>query len=306
MKTAYLQVIQMDKTKVKAKLEKALDNDLKKWYISVILFYNSHLGYIPDLPAKYKDDLQKVLQKHYSRVINIYTITGSQTINQMMSEILTEVETEFRLKTDKKTNEIFDSTIMKAVAIFGAVAVGTDGQIMSPQEIRSRFRSQASVDFRNKAKGESITATNHSVEKITGTIAKTSTVYLANLAKKASSDYQRGAEYKPTLNEMSRIAKASQRQSSEGFVKKVAKEIDSGNIEDVGLVATGFLVLTKEWETVGDDNVRDTHRETERGGAIPVNQPFVVGNSLMMYPSDDSLGADFKEIVGCRCSAVYL
>lgn len=60
----------------------------------------------------------------------------------------------------------------------------------------------------------------------------------------------------------------------------------------------------KRWDTKRDKKVRDTHSEVE-GVVIPIDVPFVVGDSLMMYPKDESMGASKKEISGCRCSATY-
>lgn len=60
----------------------------------------------------------------------------------------------------------------------------------------------------------------------------------------------------------------------------------------------------KQWRSMKDERVRTTHREVD-DTEIPINEPFVVGNSLMMYPRDMSLGADSSEIVNCRCSVVY-
>lgn len=61
----------------------------------------------------------------------------------------------------------------------------------------------------------------------------------------------------------------------------------------------------KQWHTELDDKVRPTHQEME-GMTIPIDEPFVVGMSLMMMPHDISMGADPQEIVNCRCSLSYL
>lgn len=57
----------------------------------------------------------------------------------------------------------------------------------------------------------------------------------------------------------------------------------------------------KEWLSMRDRKVRDTHREVD-GTIIPIDEPFDVGGYLMMTPKDDSLGAPDEEIAGCRCS----
>lgn len=60
----------------------------------------------------------------------------------------------------------------------------------------------------------------------------------------------------------------------------------------------------KRWRTELDDKVRHTHREVE-GQVLPIDVPFFVGNSFLMYPKDTSLDADPTELVNCRCVAEY-
>ena len=60
----------------------------------------------------------------------------------------------------------------------------------------------------------------------------------------------------------------------------------------------------KTWHTMRDLRVRGTHRRAE-GQTVPMGDPFRVGDSLMMYPRDYSLGASAEEIVNCRCWATY-
>lgn len=60
----------------------------------------------------------------------------------------------------------------------------------------------------------------------------------------------------------------------------------------------------KTWIDVGDKRKRKTHLEVG-GTTIPINEPFSVGDSLLMFPTDHSLGASADEIVNCRCSIQY-
>lgn len=60
----------------------------------------------------------------------------------------------------------------------------------------------------------------------------------------------------------------------------------------------------KKWIDVGDKRERKTHLEV--GGTIlPIDEPFSVGDSLLQFPKDTSLGAPADEIVNCRCSIQY-
>ena len=61
---------------------------------------------------------------------------------------------------------------------------------------------------------------------------------------------------------------------------------------------------TKMWSAIIDKATRDTHREVN-GIVIPISEPFEVGDSLLLFPRDESLGASASEIAGCRCSVIY-
>lgn len=60
----------------------------------------------------------------------------------------------------------------------------------------------------------------------------------------------------------------------------------------------------KRWCTELDDRVRPTHIEME-GVTIPIDDMFVVGNSLMEMPHDITHGADMSEVSNCRCWCEY-
>ena len=61
----------------------------------------------------------------------------------------------------------------------------------------------------------------------------------------------------------------------------------------------------KTWITEGDKKVRKTHREVDMK-EIPIDEFFLVGDSLMMYPHDNiTFDIDPKEVINCRCSVVY-
>lgn len=57
----------------------------------------------------------------------------------------------------------------------------------------------------------------------------------------------------------------------------------------------------KQWLTMGDEKVRQTHREAA-GQIRALDEPFLVGDSLLMFPQDSSLGASAEEIINCRCT----
>lgn len=79
-------------------------------------------------------------------------------------------------------------------------------------------------------------------------------------------------------------------------------------VVDMGVVAKKSI--KRIWNSAGDDGrTRPTHLEAERvTRAKPVgfDEPFTVGDSQMMFPGDDSLGAELDEIIQCRCIEEYI
>jgi len=61
---------------------------------------------------------------------------------------------------------------------------------------------------------------------------------------------------------------------------------------------------TKEWVSVGDERVRQTHVAAD-GQVVPVNEVYIVGGFSMMFPGDTNWGAPLSEVVNCRCSSQY-
>lgn len=61
----------------------------------------------------------------------------------------------------------------------------------------------------------------------------------------------------------------------------------------------------KIWISERDKSVRVTHREAD-GMELPIERAFLVGDSLMNFPKDTSMGASSKEIIACRCTVKYL
>ena len=61
---------------------------------------------------------------------------------------------------------------------------------------------------------------------------------------------------------------------------------------------------TKKWIDIRDKRERETHLKVG-GKTKPIQEPFIVGDSLMQFPKDESLNADPKEIVNCRCTIKY-
>lgn len=58
---------------------------------------------------------------------------------------------------------------------------------------------------------------------------------------------------------------------------------------------------TKKWDSSGDGRTREDHAAVEAAypDGIPYDQPFIVGDTQMMWPRDSSGGAG--QVINCRC-----
>lgn len=63
--------------------------------------------------------------------------------------------------------------------------------------------------------------------------------------------------------------------------------------------------VKKEWFTMRDERVRNSHRPMHRQ-TVDVDQPFISGRgNRLNFPGDRSLGAGYDDTAGCRCHAKY-
>lgn len=61
--------------------------------------------------------------------------------------------------------------------------------------------------------------------------------------------------------------------------------------------------MLKQWLDSDDRRVRAQHREAD-GQSVPLEQPFTVGQSLLMYPGDPT--GQPEDVINCRCSLLVV
>lgn len=60
----------------------------------------------------------------------------------------------------------------------------------------------------------------------------------------------------------------------------------------------------KTWHTIMDNHERESHAEVN-GMTIPIYEPFTLQGGSVLYPRDESLGAEDSELIACRCSLTF-
>lgn len=86
--------------------------------------------------------------------------------------------------------------------------------------------------------------------------------------------------------------------------------ISSCNYADYIAFMENPNVIGLRWSSSGDKRVRPTHKaadeqkrkKVKKDNHYELEKPFIVGSSKLKYPGDNSLGAEAKELVRCRCT----
>lgn len=63
--------------------------------------------------------------------------------------------------------------------------------------------------------------------------------------------------------------------------------------------------MLKSWFNMEDEHMRASHAQLDREKRIAYAEPFVIGESHMMFPGDTTLGAKPSEYINCRCICLY-
>lgn len=82
---------------------------------------------------------------------------------------------------------------------------------------------------------------------------------------------------------------------------EVGMAYETGNWDGMGALGA-YGPLEKEWLATSDRRTRPTHTALD-GKILPIDQPFQVGSTEMLYPKQP--GAPAKEVIQCRCTLLY-
>ena len=108
-------------------------------------------------------------------------------------------------------------------------------------------------------------------------------------------------------NFASNVALSTFRNQDDPYFTSVDRAVNISATESNAINCFGELLdaknsgkTKKTWNVIMDGHERDWHAEVN-GTTIPIDEPFEVGDDLMMQPLDDSFGAGADNIANCRC-----
>ncbi len=106
-----------------------------------------------------------------------------------------------------------------------------------------------------------------------------------------------------SLNARKTTIAITETQNAAEVAKSTEAEVMAGMTPSINaVIPTVQKKITKEWVTVGDEKVRDTHVAAD-GQERDLDEAYEVGGHLMMYPGDTRFNAPMSEIINCRCAS---
>lgn len=84
----------------------------------------------------------------------------------------------------------------------------------------------------------------------------------------------------------------------------ITEVVASSNYGSQEAARQSGLTLKKVWLATHDGRTRPDHIAAD-GQEVDLDEPFTVGDSELMFPGDNSLGASADELVRCRCTQIY-
>jgi len=114
-----------------------------------------------------------------------------------------------------------------------------------------------------------------------------------------------GMEAGETTDELAARLKGVFNEFTDGGARRVAQtEVNTAYNTARHEAMTDAGIEYKSWLSSHGPHVRPAHAEAEEvylNEPIPLDEPFDVGGDQMMFPGDDSLGADVSNIINCQC-----
>ena len=301
-----------DTVKQKIKLEKKLERKLARWYALAIAEAEAQIragGIAIDISRRLQDELRETLYLHYGDAENTAI---PDEIRKAKEDYMQELHEDIKERSETVINErrrkqfliIYGSALRSLQK--EAIRIQRDLPSESLRALSKEFRKRA----RARAKGTAVivatTETNWVVEATRLEAEKIMAETLERSLRQVAEQSRTEEQLREGMIRAQKIIQGSEREGLKKKISTLAKQVEAVSPEEGAIIILATSIQRrKQWGTMRDGRVRQTHQEVD-GVEIAEHEAFLVGASLMMYPGDDSLGADIEEIINCRCSVKYL
>jgi len=303
-------------------LEKKLQKDIRKWHKKIVARlvskakrYGSAGVYQNPVTGEDQRQLEKILKDHYSRAEKkiqpkpLKKKSKYPEIEQVKSVINDRIERIALLRGKVSVKEIL-KTLKSDIAFKTAEAEAMDDG--DNTTFARAFRKLIIKKLVSREPAITITETNWIVEDgkketedvIAEQMAIVGTKWIHKYKKSIVSVLKSVTDDKEYAILLI-LEESSEREGADKLVNDLKKSVTRRNTSTATAIVRLILRVKKKWNSVGDSHTRDTHRMAGAQSPIAMNKPFLVGASMLMFPSDTSLGASLDEIIGCRCYLTY-
>jgi len=262
--------------KEKLVLEKTFIRDLKSYFNSLSKSIKDSNGFI---------SIDNTLEKHYTRIVKKLTDKHPKKAKSD-GVVLWKVENQlsgYTLKRIAVQSKLIDDNTKRQIKRAELIA-SQDTSSTSKSLLTARILKNMSV---GRYSNIAITETSQMYEKTRGVIVIVVHEELRNAVLEDDEDY------------IDELADYGDDYTSFEVADKYKDDEDDDTL--YGLLDGA----TKEWETMGDELVREWHSDAD-GQEVGVSDFFNVMGELLFEPGDVSMGASAENVCNCRCSAVYL
>jgi hypothetical protein len=224
--------------------------------------------------SQYQDELETVLKQTYRRVNSEFSNTYLEGLEEARA----------KAKTDSRKDEL-KTIINKRVAAETAILASLIQWSQETAPKQSAFVVDTWSNIISKNVDDAM------AENILADLPTDN----ATIAKKTKKPLQNELI---THNEVIAMQEVQTATENAKFT-----EVDVLN-DDLQADPTIDVNIEKTWITMGDLKVREAHMRAN-GQRRNLNDFFLVGGELLMYPKDQSGGASMGNIINCRCKSIY-
>lgn len=240
--------------------------------------------------------LEELYNQGEEQIIEILELQGQalhEVIQELTEDALIDIDELGKVIVSLQTGELFTTQFEKAVydafmPLF-ELAGETELAVLNPEKtwtVQSKAAGRFARKLQDLVPDMNDTSTEIMLRSFQKAIKEGKTpAERALLVQEVSAHAATGEEGPFSMQRAVRVARTMSTAAANGGKMEGWKQSE---------VVTG-----KKWRSAGGSRTRKTHRKAN-GQVKPLDEPFEVGKSKLMYPGDPS--GEAKEIVNCRCT----